>query len=348
MSAHFGSAKEAWAASSGDLSASGLDPKTVDAIVEGRPAVSPDRELERLEKLGVQVLMIDDPAYPSHLREIYDPPLLLYVLGQMLREEEPAITIVGTRRITAYGRELAQRFTRELSRQGVNIVSGLARGADAVAHQVALETGGRTTAAQACGLDQVYPAAHASLARRIAEQGAIISDYPLGTRPKPEYFPRRNRILAGLTMVTLVVEAPEKSGALITARCANEEGRQVLAVPGGILSPASRGTNRLIQDGAKPVLELSDLLEEMDLQVAVRQLPIPGLDPADGTETALLQFISAEPTHIDELCRASDMPTATVGSTLALMELKGLVRQIGAISYVRVSEPAVDYHRMVP
>ena len=266
----------------------------------------------------------------------------------MLREDEPAITIVGTRRITAYGREVTHRFASELSRQGVNIVSGLARDVDAVAHQAALEAGGRTTSAQACGLDQVYPAAHAGLARRIAEQGAIVSDYPLGTRPKPEYFPRRNRILAGLTMATLVVEAPEKSGALITARYANEEGRQVLAVPGGILSPASRGTNRLIQDGAKPVLELNDLLEEMNLQVAVRQMPIPGLAPADETEAALFRLISAEPTHIDEICRASDLPTATVGSTLALMELKGLVRQIGAMSYVRIGEAAVDYHRVVP
>ena len=314
--------------------------------------------MERLEKLGVQVLTVDDPAYPSRLHEIYDPPFLLYVLGEMLRDDEPAITIVGTRRITAYGREVTHRFASELSRQGVNIVSGLARGVDAVAHQAALEAGGRTTSAQACGLDQVYPAAHAGLARRIAEQGAIVSDYPLGTRPKPEYFPRRNRILAGLTMATLVVEAPEKSGALITARYANEEGRQVLAVPGGILSPASRGTNRLIQDGAKPVLELNDLLEEMNLQVAVRQMPIPGLAPADepvpgpapadGNEAALLRLITAEPTHIDELCRASDLPMATVGSTLALMELKGLVRQIGAMSYVRIGEAAVDYHRIVP
>ncbi len=266
----------------------------------------------------------------------------------MLREEELAITIVGTRRITAYGREVTQRFATELSRQGVNIVSGLARGVDAVAHQAALEAGGRTTAVQACGLDQVYPMAHAGMARRIATQGAVVSDYPLGTRPKPEYFPRRNRILAGLTMATLVVEAPEKSGALITARFANEEGRQVLAVPGGILSPASRGTNRLIQDGAKPVLELRDLLEELNLQVTVRQMPMPGLEPADETEAALYRLISAEPMHIDEIGRAAGLPTATVGSTLALMELRGLVRQIGAMSFVRIGEAAVDYQVIVP
>lgn len=186
----------------------------------------------------------------------------------------------------------------DLSSHGVTIVSGLARGVDALAHEAALSAGGRTLAVMACGLDIVYPTSHASLARRIAEQGAIVSDYPLGTKPKPEYFPRRNRILTGLTMGTLVVEALDRSGALITARYAMEEGREVFAVPGSILSPAGTGTNRLIQDGAKLVMGYEDILEEMHIGMAPRQLTMAPVLVEDETEAALLRLLSQEPMHM--------------------------------------------------
>ena len=230
----------------------------------------------------------------------------------------------------------------------MTIVSGLARGVDSVAHDAALEAGGRTIAVQACGLDMVYPAGHTSLANRIVESGALISDYPLGTKPKPEHFPRRNRILAGLTAGTLVVEAPERSGALITARIANEEGREVFAVPGSILSPASLGVNRLIQDGAKPVLNFRDIIEELNPRFTVRQLPMPALALEDDTEAALLRQLSEEPTHVDELGRQSGLPTAAVNSALSMLELKGLVRHVGAMCYVALGTHPVDYPARVP
>ncbi len=343
---HFGQMERAWRASPAELRAAGLDPKPLNALVAARPAISPDEEMERLERARVLALTVDDPAYPARLKETYDPPPVLYVRGALLPDDEWSVTVVGTRGITAYGREVTTRLVSGLSANRVTVVSGLARGVDAGAHEAALAAGGRTIAVQACGLDLVYPAAHAGLARRIAEHGALLSDYPLGTRPRAEYFPRRNRILAGFSLGTLVVEAPFDSGALITARYALEEGREVFAVPGSILSPASRGTNLLIQEGAKAVLDVRDILEELNLQTAARQLPMPGILPENETEAALLRCISSEPSHIDEIRRASGLPMAAVSGALSLMELKGLVRQVAAMSYVKDS--AVDYRPAVP
>ena len=195
----------------------------------------------------------------------------------------------------------------------------------------------------------VYPPSHAALAAHIAEHGAVISDYPLGVRPKPEYFPRRNRILAGISMGTVVVEAPEKSGALITARFALEENREVFAVPGSILSPASRGTNRLVQDGAKAVLDYRDIMEELNLrQPQPQQVQLPGLAAANATEASILGALSQEPAHIDEIRRGTGLPVAEVSGALAVMELRGLVRQTGAMTYVRIREDGVDYPGRLP
>ena len=354
MRERFGSLGAAWGVSASGLRDAGLDGKTVGHIVEARPGISPDEEVANLERAGITVIVPEDgpddrpddrpdaAAYPRLLREIYDPPAVLYVRGTLLEEDESALTVVGTRRVTSYGREVTMRLVGDLSSHGVAIVSGLARGVDALAHEAALSAGGRTLAVMACGLDMVYPTSHTSLARRIVEQGAILSDYPLGTKPKPENFPRRNRILAGLTMGTLVVEAPDRSGALITARYAMEEGRDVFAVPGSILSPAGKGTNRLIQDGAKLVMGYEEILEEMHIGTAPRQLTMAPVLVEDETEAALLRLLSQEPTHIDELRRDMGLPMADVSSTLAMMELKGMVRQSGAMTYVFSGEATVD------
>ena len=340
---HFGRLEEAWRASPEDLRAAGLDARRVNAVVESRPRISPDGEMEALQKLHVQALTWQDAAYPQRLRELSDPPPVLYARGSLLEEDDLSVTVVGTRAATAYGLEVTRRIVGDLSRNKVTIVSGLARGVDAVAHQAALDSGGRTIAVEACGLDIVYPAAHAGLARRILEQGVLLSDYPLGIRPRAEYFPRRNRILAGLSLGTLVVEAGEQSGALITAKLANEDGREVFAVPGSILSPSSRGTNRLIQDGAKAVLDFRDITEELNFSVTAHQMELPELRPADDTESALLGCISPEPTHIDAIRRKAGLPIETVSGTLALLELKGLVKQAGPMSYTLVREVGVDY-----
>ena len=337
--AGFESMEEAWSASPGALRRAGLDSKVVNAVVEERPSIEPQAEADRLEQAGVRALTLRDEDYPARLRETYDPPPVLYVKGTLAEADERSITVVGTRNVTSYGREVTRMLTEELARNGLTIVSGLALGVDAVAHKAALDAQGRTLAVLACGLDMVYPTSNKALAKRVQENGALISDYPLGTKPKPEYFPRRNRILAGLTLGTIVVEAPERSGALITTTYALNENREVFAAPGSLLSPASAGTNRLIQEGgAKLVRNASDVLEELNLTAPARQLPLPGAEPADETEAALLALVSREPVHIDAIQEQSGLPMPTVSGALALMELKGLVKEIGAMSYISLME----------
>ncbi len=250
---------------------------------------------------------------------------------------------MGTRRATVYGRQITEEIVADLVRSKITIVSGLAKGIDSVAHHSALEAGGRSIAVFGCGLDIVYPSENANLARRIIQQGALISEYPLGTRPKADNFPRRNRIMSGLSLGVLVVEAGETSGAMITAHLALEQNREVFAIPGSILSPASRGTNQLIQEGAKLVRDYTDILEELNLTAVARQIEMKELIPASETESLLLKQLGAEPTHIDEVCRSSGLPISTVSSTLAMMELKGLVKQVGAMNYALAKEARAEY-----
>ncbi len=354
---HFGTLDLAWKAPAAELAAAGLDTRAVKAIETGRAEISPEQELKRLAHYKVEALTLPEAAYPAQLREIYDAPPVLYYRGTFLGAEEWSVTVVGTRRVTPYGREVAKRLCTDFAQNKVAVVSGMARGIDAVAHEAALEAGGRTFAVQACGLDLVYPASHAELAKRIAAHGAVVSDYPLGTKPKPEYFPRRNRILAGLTMGTLVIEAPERSGALITASFAAEEGRDVFAVPGSILSPASVGTNRLIKDGARPILEFEDVMEELNFRITRAARPTTPTAPAqpqlalqpavpavakDSPEWKLLRLLGSEPAHVDELCRLAALPIAEVSGLFAMLELKGLVKQVGAMTYVRAAEAGVE------
>lgn len=341
---HFGSLEEAWHASSAALKEAGLDSRSAGAVTLAVAKVDPGAEQERLERLGVEVLTWEDTDYPRLLKEIYDLPPVLYVKGKLLPQDERSVAVVGTRRATAYGREAATYLASGLARSGVTIVSGLARGIDAVAHGAALETGGRTIAVLGNGLDMMYPPEHAALAAEISESGALVSEHPLGTRPEAKNFPRRNRILSGMTLGTLVIEAPETSGAIWTVRHALEQDREVFCVPGSIFSSSSRGTNLLIQEGAKLVMDYKDVLEELNLAGAGEQLPLPALfAPADDTEAALLKTITYDPVHIDEVGRRCGLPMATVSSTLTLMELRGLVKQVGGMNYVRTREVATSY-----
>jgi len=253
------------------------------------------------------------------------------------------VAIVGTRRASAYGKEVTRWLARTLARSGITIVSGLARGIDAEAHRAALEAGGRTIAALGCGIDRVYPSEHRKLASEIVESGALVSDYPLGTEPEGKNFPPRNRIISGLSLGVLIPEAGKGSGALITADYAAEQGRDVFAVPGSVLMHGSGGTNALIQDGAKVVLGPEDILEELNLAMVAEQAEARQVLPADETEAALLTHLSAEPTHVDDLQQQLGIPIAQVTSTLALMELKGMVRQVGGMKYVVAREPGVEY-----
>ena len=240
LESYFGDLETAWSAGASDLEAAGLDQRSVRAIVSRRPSISPDGEWERLETLGIDAITVRDPGYPSLLKEVYDYPPVLYVKGRILPEDGRSVTIVGTRKTTSYGREVTRQLVEDLSKNSVTIVSGLARGIDSIAHRTALDSGGRTLAVLANGLDAVYPPEHAAMAREVTENGALISEHPPGVRPEAKNFPRRNRILSGLTPGTVVVEAGEGSGALWTVRHALDQDREVMAVPGTIFSPPAR------------------------------------------------------------------------------------------------------------
>lgn len=340
---HFPNMEEAWRAGASELKAAGLDSRLVSHITAERPNVPPDEEIERLAERGVTALTWHDEAYPSRLKEIYDRPPVLYVRGELTAADEWPVAVVGTRRPTPYGRQAAEELSYGLARNGICVVSGLARGIDAIAHRAALDAGGRTIAVLACGLDIVYPPEHARLATEIAERGALVSDYPLGTQPRGDYFPRRNRIMSGMSLGVLAIEGDLKSGAMITTRLALEQNREVFAVPGSVFSPQSRGTNALIKEGAKLVQTVEDVLEELNLTMVPQQIEMKETIPATDTEAALLRHISREPVHIDEVCRISGLPIATVSSVLAMLELKGLVRQMGPMSYVRAREAQASY-----
>ena len=340
---YFGSLENAWQAASADLKQAGLDKGAIQAINNWRPKISLEAEMEKLERYGVKVLTWRDPDYPARLEEIYDYPPVLYIRGSLVPEDEWCLAVVGTRKATVYGRQVAEEIVTDLARSKITIVSGLARGIDSIAHRAALEAGGRSIAIFACGLDIVYPSENANLARQIMQQGALISEYPLGVSPRADNFPRRNRIMSGLSLGVLIVEADETSGAMITAHMALEQNREVFAIPGSILSPASRGTNRLIQEGAKLVSSYTDILEELNLTAVAHQIEMKEIIPSSDTEALLLKQLSAEPTHIDEVCRSSGLPVSTVSSTLTLMELKGMVKQVGNMNYVLAREVREAY-----
>jgi DNA processing protein len=331
---YFGSLQEAWKAPEGKLKQAGLDSRSTSALVTLRPRISLDAEIEKLERYRVKVFVYEDPLYPLRLKEIYDYPPVLYVRGSLPAEDEPYLAIVGTRRPTIYGRQVTEEIVADLARSKITIVSGLARGIDSVAHRAALDAGGKTVAVFGSGLDIVYPGENAKLAQAIMEHGALVSEYPLGVKPRAENFPLRNRIMSGLSLGVLVVEAGEKSGALITAHQAVEQNREVFAIPGSILSPASQGTNRLIQEGAKLVRNYTDILQELNLTIVVQQAEIKEFSPADEVESAILKQLSSEPNHIDEICRRSGLTMSEVSSTLAMLELKGIAKQVGNMNYV--------------
>ncbi|TAJ20884.1 MAG: DNA-protecting protein DprA [Dehalococcoidia bacterium] len=340
----FPSMEEVWRAPVGALVAAGLDQRTAQEVARARDEVDPDAEIERLAAAGVTALAQGDSRYPSRLREIDDAPPVLYVKGAWTDVDEWSVAVVGTRRATAYGRMAAQELSRGLAANGITVVSGLARGVDTVSHRAALDAGGRTVAVLANGLDTVYPPENRRLTEEIAERGAVISDYPLGTKPRADFFPRRNRILSGVSLGTLVIEGDHDSGAMITARFATEQNREVFAVPGSIFSVQSKGPFGLIKDGATPVASAEDILEALNLSVAGKQLDFGRAAPPESDdERALMASLTREPQHIDVVVRRSGLAAATVSGTLAMLELKGLVRDVGGMQFVRVREDEGDY-----
>jgi len=343
LQAFDGDLATAWNADPQALRSAGLDRGALENLLETRATRDLNAEMERIGALGIEVVTWEDASYPRLLREIDRPPPVLYVKGQLLPQDEWAVAVVGTRTATAYGKEAARQIAGGLARNGVTIVSGLARGIDSTAHRASLEAGGRTIGVLGCGLDIIYPPENRRLATQIVQQGSLISEYPLGTPPEGGNFPPRNRIISGISLGTVVVEAGSRSGALITADHASIQGREVFAVPGNLFRRASQGTNALIRDGATPALSVGEILEALNLSMVSQQRVARAIIPENETESRLLDYLSADPVHVDELGQQAGLPISEVTGVLTLMELKGMVRQVGGMRYVLAREQGVEY-----
>lgn len=335
---YFGDLSIAWEAPPEAFKEAGLPERALAHFLKLRHEIDLDQLYESILAQNVSVLTLLDANYPRLLKEIDQAPPVIYVRGELIPADEFAVAMVGTRRVTAYGQQVTRDASLYLAGHGLTIVSGLARGVDALAHQHALQAGGRTLAVLGSGVDVIYPPEHRMLADAIVENGAIISDYPLGTQPEGINFPPRNRIISGLSLATIVVEAGERSGALITAGFAVEQGREVFAVPGNVLSPMSWGTNRLIQKGAYAMISPQDVLDALDLAQVDEYKSARQVLPADTTEAKILQALDFEPIHVDEICQEVQMPIEKVSATLTMMELKGLVQHVGGMRYAAIRE----------
>lgn len=340
---YFGSAEAAWQASSADLQQAGLSARLIATLDLVRSSDALSKTCALIDDRQIQVFIWDDPKYPRRLKEIEHPPPVLYVSGSFEEVDQWSVAVVGTRRVTAYGRQVTEEIGQKLAQHGVTVISGLARGVDALAHQAALKNGGRTVAVLGCGVDQIYPPEHRNLARQICEAGGLMSDYPPGTPPEAANFPPRNRIISGLSQAVIVVEASEKSGALITAAFAAEQGREIFAVPGYIYAPQSKGTNNLIRLGGHLYMDIEEVLESLHMTQLEMKKTARAQLPADAGEAALFTLLGNEPIHVDEIQEQVDLPIEQVSALLALMELKGLVRQVGAMRYIAVYEKQADY-----
>lgn len=339
----FGDAESAWGAAPAELAQAGLSLKLIERLVAVREKVELDRIWDQIQTKGIQVLTWLDESYPRRLKEIEQPPPVLYLRGELIPEDTWAVAIVGTRRVTPYGRQVTEEIAAFLAANGVTVVSGLARGVDAIAHSAAIKAGGRTLAVLGSGVDRIYPPENRAIAEQIFEHGAVLSDYAPGTPPESSNFPPRNRIISGLSMAVVVIEAGETSGALITAEFAAEQGREIFAVPGNILAPQSKGTNKLIQRGALPLLSASDIMQALNLTRVGQHKAAQKTLPADDVEAKLLAAIGDEPLHVDEIRNQTDLPVEKVSATLVMMELKGMVRQVGNMHYVVIREVQSGY-----
>ncbi|MEI7621582.1 MAG: DNA-processing protein DprA [Candidatus Moraniibacteriota bacterium] len=335
---HFETAEQAWQASASELVEAGLLPKLADLIVEKRKTIDPEKLWQVLQKENITLLTIKDQEYPELLKQISAPPYLLYAKGNLECLKMPMISIVGSRKFTAYGRQMTTNFAKELVHAGFCVVSGLALGIDAIAHDGALDAGGKTIAVLGDSLDDIniYPRNNFGLAQEIiAKGGLLLSEFPVPTPAMVGNFPMRNRIVAGLSYGTLITEAAEKSGSLITANLALEFNREVFAVPGNISSPQSEGTNNLIKKGAKMTTSINDILEELRPQMSA-PAPKAALEiELNEEEKAVIHVLSTEPTHIDTICKQTKLGTSTISGILVMLEIKGAVKNIGGQNYIK-------------
>ncbi|MFZ4826264.1 MAG: DNA-processing protein DprA [Phototrophicaceae bacterium] len=339
---HFGSLKSAWNAPAQELRALGWSQQAIQHIQQEKSKLNLEHELKRVAHVKAFLLSLAEPDYPSLLRPIDSPPAILYVRGTLYEQDAQSICIVGTRKASQYGRDIAYRFSYELAQHGYTIVGGLSHGIETAAHRGALDAGGRTIAVLPTGINLIYPddndALH--LAYKIIEQGCVLTEFHIGTPAHASNFTRRNRVMSGMAKGVLVVEAGEKSGALITANHANEQGRDVFAIPHNIFHKDGVGCNKLIQDGAKLVRGIEDILEEIpshssNMPSILTPSPIDSLDvDLSETEQHLLALLGVHPIHVDDLARSSQLPIAEVMSTLTILELNGLAQSVGNMLYI--------------
>ena len=334
--AYFPNLKTAWQAPIKDLREIGLEPKIIEQIKIKHQEISPEEELEKLQAKKINVVTILDDNYPKLLKEIYAPPPLLSYLGTLGLNDQNPLAVVGTRKMTSYGQQVTQKIVSDLASAGLTIISGLALGVDACAHQTALAVGGKTAAVLGHGLDQIYPMSNRLLAKKILQNnGALISEFPLGMLPFKSNFPQRNRIIAGLSLGTLVVEAGLKSGALITAQFALEQNREVFAVPGDINRFGSQGPNQLIKNGAKMVSAADDILEFLNIKQIKNFNLANKILPQTEEEKIIQKALANEPRHIDKIAGLVRLDISVVSATLTMMEMKGLVKNLGNQTYIK-------------
>ena len=329
----------AWQAPAKELVKAGIESNISDLIVTKRSEIDPDAEMEKLTREDVQILIFGEENYPKLLSEIYNPPMVLYGRGDLesLRHEY-IVAVVGTRKVSNYGKQVTPVIAGDLARAGVAIVSGLALGVDSIAHRATMEAKGKTIAVLGSGIDErsIYPASNRTIAKSIIDSGgAIISELPLYSLPLKIHFPYRNRIISGLALGTIIIEADITSGALITAKAALEHNRQVFAVPGSVFNKFSQGPNNLLKMGAKPITTAADVLEELNLKEVTDELKAREVIAESPAEEKLLKLLSNEPIHINKLIKESGLTSQEVSSTLTMMEIKGKVRNLGAMQYVK-------------
>lgn len=336
---YFGSYEDIWSLKTSDFLDVGISQKLASGFIKHRKQFEIVSYKDELKRRGISFVTLDDENYPRTLKGIDSAPVLLYVRGELKNEDDTAIAIVGTRKMTGYGREVSKKFAGEFSQMGVTVISGLAMGIDSAAHIGALDAGGRTIAVVARGLDKIYPTSNTNLAREIikGDKGAIISEYPLGYPALKNNFASRNRIISGLSQAVIVVEGEKKSGTLLTASAAAEQGRSLFAVPGQITSPMSAAPHYLIQNGAKMVVCVEDVVEDLDLQLKVDAKKLQEVLPEDELEEKILEVLSNEEKHIDEIVRALEVDANEVSSKVTMMVLKGLIQDLGEDIYTRNS-----------
>ncbi len=334
---YFHNIENAYKANFQDYVRAGIEEKTAEEFMAFKHHTEPDRLLDNLAKENLQALTIEDEAYPKLLKQIYDPPFILYYRGNLEAFNGFQLAVVGARKYSAYGQQAAEKLVRELVLNNLTIVSGLALGIDTLSHLAAMDAGGKTIAVLGSGIDRqsIYPSQNRYLADKIQKTGGLVlSEYPIGTMPLKHHFPQRNRIISGLSSATLVIEAGEKSGALITAFHAIEQNREVFAVPGSIYSGSSEGTNKLISMGAKLTASSKDIIETLNLAEAASYIESKKIVPETEEEKLILTRLSCDPVHIDDLKRLTKLDTSTINSTLTIMEMKGMIKNSGGMQYI--------------